>query len=607
VDGVLANIHVSGSSDGSLRWTNDTFGTVARITVTTPGIHTVSIWGREDGFEVDRILITSSTRVPTGDGSVVVPFPMINGEVLIEGEAFHSQASNGSSATWTMIANPLASGGGSIDLRPDSGTVWTANVTTTSPRVDYQVNFTQAGTFTVWLRGSGENGGNDSCFVGVDGVLANIHVSGSSNGSLLWTNGTFGTVARITVATPGVHTVSIWGREDGFEVDRILITSGTRVPTGDGETTRWVATWGSGQQLTEPSNLPPSPGLANNTLRQFVYVSIGGTRLRVRFSNLFGNGPVTLNSVHVAVPTTGSGIDTATDRALSFSGSPSVTIPTGQELWSDAFDFALAAQSRFAVTINFGSAPSDVTGHPGSRTTSYLQSGNAVSAATLSGPSTEHWYHLTAVNVAADAPAAALVTLGDSITDGRGSTTNGNNRWPDVLSRALRLNGPTASVAVVNQGIGGNGILGGLGPSAVSRFQRDVLAVSGVKWVIVMEGVNDIGGAANTQIADQLISAYQSFITQAHAANLRIYGVPILPFGGSSYDTPDHETARQTVNTWIRTSGTFDAVIDLDAVVRDPLTPTALLLAYDSGDHLHPSVAGHQALGEGIPLTLFAP
>lgn len=403
--------------------------------------------------------------------------------------------------------------------------------------------------------------------------------------------------------------MSIWGREDGFEIDRMLITNGARVPTGNGETTRWVATWGSGQQLTEQSNLPPSPGLANNTLRQFVYVSIGGTRLRVRFSNLFGNGPVTLNSVHVAVPTTGSGIDTATDRALTFSsGSSSVTIPTGQEIWSDAFDFNLAAQSRLAVTINFGSVPSDVTGHPGSRTTSYLQSGNVVSSATLSGSSTDHWYHLTAVDVAADAPAAALVTFGDSITDGRGSTTNGNNRWPDVLSRALRLNGPTASVAVVNQGIGGNAVVaGGLGPNATQRFARDVLAVSGVKWVIVLHGVNDIGGAASPQIADQLISAYQSFITQAHAANLRIYGVPILPFGGSGYDTPDHETARQTVNTWIRTNGAFDAVIDLDAVARDPQTPTALFLTYDSGDHLHPSVTGHQTLGEGIPLTLFTP
>ena len=176
-----------------------------------------------------------------------------------------------------------------------------------------------------------------------------------------------------------------------------------------------------------------------------------------------------------------------------------------------------------------------------------------------------------------------------------------------MLSRALRANGPTAPVAVVNQGIGGNGVFGGLGPSATARFQRDVLAISNVKWVILNEGVNDIGGATTTQIADQLITAYQSFITQAHASNLKIYGVPILPFAGSSYDSAIHQTARDTVNAWIRTSGAFDAVIDLDAVVRDPQVPTALLLAFDSGDHLHPSVLGHQALGLGVPLTLFTP
>jgi len=372
-----------------------------------------------------------------------------------------------------------------------------------------------------------------------------------------------------------------------------------------GGATRWVATWGSGQQLTEPANNPPV-GLTNYTLRQFAYVSIGGSRLRVRFSNLFGNGPVTLNSVHVARPTSASGIDTSTDRALTFSGSASVTIATGQAIWSDALDFALTAQSRLAVTVYFGSAPSNVTGHPGSRTTSYLQSGNVVSAATISGSSTDHWYFLTAIDVMAAPPAAAVVTLGDSITDGRGSTTNGDNRWPDALSRRLRANGPTAPVAVVNQGIGGNAVVsGGLGPTAVARFQRDVIEVSGVKWVIVLEGVNDIGGS---QVADPLIQAYRGFIQSAHAANLLIYGVPILPFGGSTYDngTP-HESVRQTVNTWIRTGGEFDAVIDLDAAVRDPGTPTRLLLTYDSGDGLHLNPTGYQRMADSIPLTLFAP
>jgi lysophospholipase L1-like esterase len=231
-----------------------------------------------------------------------------------------------------------------------------------------------------------------------------------------------------------------------------------------------------------------------------------------------------------------------------------------------------------------------------------------VSAATLSGSSTDHWYYLTAIDVEAAAPAAAVVTLGDSITDGRGSTTNGNDRWPDALSRRLRANTPTQTVAVVNQGIGGNAVVsGGLGPTAIQRFQRDVIGVSGVKWVIVLEGVNDIGGSTGSQIADQLIQAYQGFIQSAHAANLLIYGVPILPFEGNSYYTQPHENARQTVNSWIRTSGAFDDVIDLDAAVRDPAMTTRLLSTYDSGDGLHLNPAGYQRMADSIPLTLFPP
>ena len=192
-------------------------------------------------------------------------------------------------------------------------------------------------------------------------------------------------------------------------------------------------------------------------------------------------------------------------------------------------------------------------------------------------------------------------------TRGASALVIGNELVLEESIAAWYLEHAYCPVAVVNQGIGGNGVFGGLGPSATARFQRDVLAISGVKWVILNEGVNDIGGATSTQIADQLITAYQSFITQAHASNLRIYGVPILPFGGSSYESAIHQTARDTVNAWVRTSGAFDAVIDLDAVVRDPQTPTALLPAFDSGDHLHPSVLGHQALGQGVPLTLFVP
>lgn len=377
---------------------------------------------------------------------------------------------------------------------------------------------------------------------------------------------------------------------------------------GHASTTTWVGTWSCAPQLTEASNLPPSPGLANNTLRQIVYVSIGGSRLRLSMSNAYGDGPLTMNAVHVAVSTAADSIDAETDRALTFRGSSSATIPAGQTLTSDPLDFPLAAQSKVAVTIAFGDTPSDVTGHPGSRTTSYIASGNAVARASFSSPvSTEHWYVITGIDVEAPSTSAAVVTFGDSITDGRGSTTDGNDRWPDRLSRRLRANAPTAGVAVLNQGIGGNAVVsGGLGPTAVSRFERDVLERAGVRWVIVLHGVNDIGGATSPSVAQSLIDAYRGFVTAARARNVRIYGVPILPIGGSHYDSVIHEEARRAVNAWIRTPGTFDAVIDLEAAVRDPADPTRLLPAYDSGDGLHLSVAGYERMADGIDLALFA-
>ncbi len=368
--------------------------------------------------------------------------------------------------------------------------------------------------------------------------------------------------------------------------------------------TQWVGTWVSGQQLTESSNLPPSPGLSNNTLRQVVHVTIGGSQLRVLFSNAYGNAALTINSAHIAASTGSSGINTGTDKALSFGGSASVTIPAGQTLWSDTVSFSLSALSNLAVSLYFGSVPSDITGHPGSRTTSYIQSGNAVANASLSGSTTEHWYVLAGIDVATDGSYAAVVTLGDSITDGRGSTTNGNDRWPDGLARRLQANAGTNKVAVLNQGIGGNAVVsGGLGPTAVSRFDRDVINQSGAKWCIVLHGVNDIGGS---QTATNLINAFSQFVDKAHAKGMLIYGVPILPFGGSQYDSTDHQATRTTVNNWIRTSGRFDAVIDLDAAVRDSSNQNNLASAYDSGDHLHLNPAGYQKMADAISLSLFS-
>ncbi len=387
-------------------------------------------------------------------------------------------------------------------------------------------------------------------------------------------------------------------------------SSDARRPTPPGSAQEsWVGSWACGPQLTEPGNLPPAPGLSGNTLRQSVFATLAGERVRLLFSNEFGDAPVTFESVRLASVAGPGAIEPSSERAVLFDGNEAVTIPAGETRFSDALEFRLVAPGSVAVSVHFGAAPGNVTGHPGSRTTSYLQSGKAVSAASLpSAVPTDHWYFVVGLDVAASAPAAAVVTLGDSITDGRGSTTNGNDRWPDNLARRLKARPSTAHVAVLNQGIGGNAVLsGGLGPTALARFQRDVLAQRGARWLLVLEGVNDIGGSSDAGVAARLIEAYQGFIDAAHAQGLRVYGSPILPFAGSQYDTPEHEAARQAVNGWVRTSGQFDAVIDLDAAVADPRNPQQLAPAYDSGDHLHLSPAGYLAMAEAIDLALFEP
>jgi lysophospholipase L1-like esterase len=314
-----------------------------------------------------------------------------------------------------------------------------------------------------------------------------------------------------------------------------------------------------------------------------------------------------MNSVHLAVSTGGSSINTSTDQALTFAGNQTVTIPVGQTVTSDTLNYALPKQTNMAITIYFGSTSSALTGHPGSRTTSYIQAGNNVNASSMSSASTtDHWYIITGIDVWTDGTSKAVVALGDSITDGRGSTTNGNDRWTDNLANRLLANTVTSKVAMLNMGIGGNNVLsGGLGPTALTRFDRDVLGQSGCCYLIVLEGVNDIGGSSSSAVATDLINAYQQFISNAHANNILVYGGTILPFGGSQYDSALHEQARQTVNNWIKTSGQFDAVIDFDAALRDPSNQTRLLSTYDSGDHLHPNVAGYKKMAEIIDLNLF--
>ncbi len=377
------------------------------------------------------------------------------------------------------------------------------------------------------------------------------------------------------------------------------------------QTDEWIGTWTTSPQLVEPRNMPPDPGLSNNTLRQVVHVSLGGESLRVKFSNEFSTNPVTMHTVHIAVSAGGDSIETNTDQELRFDGKPEVIIKPGTTVTSDSFHFVLKPQTNVTITIYFGDTSPDVTGHPGSRTTSYIVQGNNVTTMSLPGAAkTDHWYIINGIDVVAPKSAGAVVVLGNSITDGRGSGTNRQNRWPDELVRRFQENPDTRQVTVLNAGIGGNCVLRNcLGPSALSRFNRDVLGQAKVHWLIILEGINDIGGSRGVEgaakVADNLISAYKQMIDSAHAKDIRVYGATLTPFGGSFYDSPDHESAANKINEWIRTSGQFDAVIDLNTALSDPENPMHLLPAADSGDHLHPSETGHRMMAEAVDLKLF--
>ncbi|KAL8377538.1 hypothetical protein RB595_008290 [Gaeumannomyces hyphopodioides] len=395
---------------------------------------------------------------------------------------------------------------------------------------------------------------------------------------------------------------------------------------GAGADQRWVAIWASMPQQVEPDNLPPapyrsSPVFRNATLRQTLYMSAGAERIRIQISNTFGGSDLTISAASVALPAGGKAgvgrVDTSTLKPLTFGGGKaSVTVPRGQVAYSDGVDYKVSPESNLALTLYLqgGQTGSTITGHPGSRTTSWIQAGNRVDAADVAGTSTKHWYFASAVEAWAS-PAAvtgALVVLGDSITDGRGSTDDGNNRWPDRLLARMRGAGAADGldrISVVNQAAGGNAVLaGGLGPTLLTRYKRDALQVSGARYVLLFEGVNDIG-SAGSDVSGRLQSAFTQIARDCQQAGLVVLAATITPFGGQgqAYSTPAREQMRVRFNQWVLASnGTvFDGVVDLAKIVADPRDASKLLAAYDGGDHLHLSVAGYQHMADQFPLELF--
>jgi lysophospholipase L1-like esterase len=399
----------------------------------------------------------------------------------------------------------------------------------------------------------------------------------------------------------------------------VLLTGCCCAQTSPATAGLWVATWGAAQQIPEPANALAPDDLRDATLRQVFHLSVGGTSLRVTLSNAFGTEPIHLTAVHLARTAGPAAIDVTTDRIVTFAGSPAVTIPAGAEMLSDPLAFPVTPRMDLAVTFHLDDPPARQTGHPGSRATSYLIHGDATAAptlATLPGLKTvQHWYQVSEIDVLAphsnqsskQPSAQAIVVIGDSITDGHGATTDANDRWTDVLAEQFQSNKKTSHTGVVNKGIGGNHLLtDGLGPNALARFDRDVLAPAAVRSVVVFEGVNDLGGLArngevppeeHAAVVARVEAAYAQMIARAHAHALRVFGATISPYVGSDYYHPGplSEADRLAVNQWIR--GHFDAVIDFDAVLRDPAHPDHLLPAYDCGDHLHPSPRGYRAMG----------
>lgn len=399
----------------------------------------------------------------------------------------------------------------------------------------------------------------------------------------------------------------------------------------------WVGTW-STSEVGRPQ-FPPqvAPGLPpfqanqcpaappaapaflnfnNQTLRQIVHTSIGGTSVRVVLSNAYGSAPLLIGAAHIALRTEGSAIDPASDRALTFSGKSTIAIPAYALMYSDPVSLTVPQTSDLAIDLYLPGntdAPAPLTMHTAAFQTNYVsETGNFAGAAKLPAVATMlNWFLIYRVEVQAPESVGGLVTFGDSITDGTRSTPDANDRWPDQLVRRMFSQASPVKIGLMNAGIAGNRVLseGGyqVGINALARFERDALSQPGVTHIVVMEGINDIGNARTnpTPTAEDIIAGYKQLIERAHLKGVKIYGATMTPFYGAPYYTDVGEAKREAVNQWIRTSKAFDAVVDFDAATRDPNDPKKLQAAFDSCDHLHPNDAGYQAMAAAIDPAIF--
>jgi lysophospholipase L1-like esterase len=391
--------------------------------------------------------------------------------------------------------------------------------------------------------------------------------------------------------------------------------------------THWVGTWGAAPSPQLPVAEMESQKLVfhHQTLREIVHISIGGDNVRVRLSNAFGTEPVEIGAAHVAVISSGSAIDPATDHALAFGGHGRIEIPAGAVVLSDPVRLKVAPAANLAISLYL---PKDAVGggvHYSAQQTNYIAEGDTTAAVSLDHPATiTSWVFLTGVDVQAPAAAGSIIAFGDSITDGARSTVDSNHRWPDTLAARLLARKSGAQLGVVDMGIGGNRILHEgaaskrlqFGINALARFDQDVLSQPGVRYLMILEGINDIGHAGSSApaseavTAEDIIAGLSQMIERAHEKGIKVIGATITPFEGEGntqrgYWTSEKAKVREAVNAWIRSGKGFDGFVDFDKAVRDPANPNKILPAFDSGDQLHPGDAGYKAMGEAISLSLF--
>ena len=402
----------------------------------------------------------------------------------------------------------------------------------------------------------------------------------------------------------------------------LTLVAAFNTPALAAESNHWVVTWGASpaaQESDVTKRRKAKLEFHDQTVREIVHTSIGSDVVRVRLSNAFGQEGVEIGSAHIALSATGSSIQSGTDHVLTFSGQASISIPPNAPVLSDPVKMSVPASSNLSISLYLPHSALGAGIHYSAQQTSYIAAGNQTGGADLSSPETfTSWVFLTGVDVTAPEAACTLVAFGDSITDGARSENDANHRWPNFLAdRFLKKSTP---IGVLDAGIGGNRILHdasaniGFGINALARFDRDVLAQPGVKYVVVLEGINDLGHPGSsapdseTVTAEDLIAALNQLIARAHEKGIKIYGATLTPFEGTvfpGYFSTQKEEKRKAVNQWIRSGKAFDGVIDFEKSVRDPKNPDRVLPQYDSGDHLHPNDAGYRAMADAVDLSLF--